>query len=274
MKFSIITVNLNNHAGLLNTIESVVNQTFTGFEFIIIDGGSNDGSREIVETFTTKLSYWVSEPDRGIYHAMNKGITKATGEYLLFLNSGDFLVDKTVMERLLKFDFCEDIVAGDCNVSEYGKVIFHATPPNEISLSAFYGRTIPHQSTFIRRELFNNIGLYSENYWIHSDLEFFIKALILKECSYRHLPLTISDYNIEGISGKGALKTISGTQEYDEILDKLIPSRILTDYANWNRYQGEMRIMNWTKSKAVFYKPLILLYNLAKWIVSFRKKLF
>ncbi len=274
MKFTIITVNLNNHVGLLKTIESVVNQTFTGFEFIIIDGGSTDGSKEIIETFLTKISYWVSEPDCGIYHAMNKGITKANGEYLLFLNSGDFFVDRNVMESVLQADFFEDIVVGDCNVSENGKVIFHATPPDEISLAAFYGRTIPHQSAFIRRELFNNIGQYSEKYRIHSDLEFFIKALILRECSYRHLPVTISDYNNEGISGKGALLTLTGTQEYDEILDMLIPTRILADYENWNRHQVEMRILNWVKSKPLLYKPLILLYKLAEWIVPFREKLF
>ena len=88
---SIITVNLNNCDGLQKTIDSVVGQTFTDYEWIVIDGGSMDGSRELIEQYADCLAYWCSEPDNGIYNAMNKGISRATGEWLLFLNSGDSL---------------------------------------------------------------------------------------------------------------------------------------------------------------------------------------
>lgn len=92
-KLSIITVNLNNKDGLQKTIESVISQTCKDFEWIIIDGGSVDGSKDIIEKYSKEIDYWVSESDQGIYHAMNKGILRSHGEYLLFLNSGDYLFD-------------------------------------------------------------------------------------------------------------------------------------------------------------------------------------
>ena len=102
MKLSIITVNLNNAVGLKKTICSVINQTFLDIEYIIIDGGSLDGSLEIIKEYEKKITYWVSEPDSGIYNAMNKGIMHANGEYLQFLNSGDWLVNDSIIEKFLK----------------------------------------------------------------------------------------------------------------------------------------------------------------------------
>jgi len=112
-KLSIITVNLNNAEGLRKTIESVVTQTFTDFEYIIIDGGSTDGSVEIIKLYADKITYWVSEPDKGIYNGMNKGIMVAKGEYCQFLNSGDWLVNENVLKEV----FADvDIVYGDLKI--------------------------------------------------------------------------------------------------------------------------------------------------------------
>lgn len=94
MKLSIITVNLNNRDGLKRPIDSVVSQTFTNYEWIVIDGGSTDGSRELIEQYSNHFAYWCNEPDKGIYNAMNKGIAHAKGEWLQFLNSGDVLYSK------------------------------------------------------------------------------------------------------------------------------------------------------------------------------------
>ena len=99
-KLSIITVNRNNAGGLKKTIDSVTAQTYTGFEFIIIDGASEDDSPRIIREHAGRLSYWISEPDNGTYDAMNKGIRAATGEYCLFLNSGDFLIHPGVLEEI------------------------------------------------------------------------------------------------------------------------------------------------------------------------------
>ena len=106
MKISIITVNYNDKDGLEKTIKSVLNQENTVFEYLVIDGNSADGSKDVIEKYKDKIDYWVSEPDSGIYNAMNKGILAATGDYLLFLNSGDWLyendsianVDKLILE--------------------------------------------------------------------------------------------------------------------------------------------------------------------------------
>ena len=103
MKYSIITVNYNNKEGLRKTIESVISQTFRDFEYIVIDGGSSDGSAELLKEYSDKITYWVSEPDKGIYNGMNKGIAKATGDYLNFMNSGDCFYDQQVLKYHLDF---------------------------------------------------------------------------------------------------------------------------------------------------------------------------
>lgn len=112
MKLSIITINLNNKDGLEKTIESVVSQTFTDYEFIIIDGGSTKGDVELIKEYENKISYWVSEKDSGIYNAQNKGIKQARGEYLYFLNSGDALYENTTLEKVFKNDPHDPFICG------------------------------------------------------------------------------------------------------------------------------------------------------------------
>ena len=103
MKYSIITVNLNNACGLEDTIISVFNQTCHDYEFLIIDGGSTDNSRTIIEQYQNQINYWVSEPDNGIFNAMNKGIKASRGEYLIFMNSGDCFYNGKVLEDSLPY---------------------------------------------------------------------------------------------------------------------------------------------------------------------------
>ena len=113
-KISIVTINYNNPSGLKKTIESVVNQTWKNFEYIIIDGGSTNGDVDIIKSFDNQIDYWVSEPDKGIYNAMNKGIKKATGDFIIFINSGDNFTNSSVLEEVqskLTSDF--DIYYGD-----------------------------------------------------------------------------------------------------------------------------------------------------------------
>ncbi|MEG1573526.1 MAG: glycosyltransferase family 2 protein, partial [Bacteroidales bacterium] len=120
-KLSIITINLNDAAGIEKTLKSIwEKQSFRDFEHIVIDGGSKDGSVEVIKKYEKNLAYWISEPDKGIYNAMNKGIAKATGEYLLFINGGDWLADD-VLAEVFAIPFEEDIVYGDFTyVSEDG----------------------------------------------------------------------------------------------------------------------------------------------------------
>ena len=112
MKYSIITVNYNNKEGLRRTIESVIHQTFHDYEFIIIDGGSTDGSMDVLKEYDAQINYWVSEPDSGIYNAMNKGIAKAKGEYLNFMNSGDCFYTADVLEKVSLYNSNADFIVG------------------------------------------------------------------------------------------------------------------------------------------------------------------
>ena len=112
-QISIITINYNNASGLEKTIRSVVEQTYNEYEYIIIDGASSDKSKEVIQEYQRYIDFWCSEKDSGIYNAMNKGIQKASGEYLLFLNSGDVLNNSAVLADIHGFLSGEDFVYGD-----------------------------------------------------------------------------------------------------------------------------------------------------------------
>lgn len=228
-QLSILTVNLNNQSGLQKTIESVVNQDYTDFEYVIIDGGSTDQSVEIIENYSSKISWWVSEPDNGIYHAMNKGIRISTGDYLLFLNSGDWFVHNNVISEVFKDTRQEDIVYGNVfYVTKQGAVI-RQIPPNDktITLYDLIYSGINHQASFIHKCLFKE-GLYDENYKVFSDWKFLIEKIVFKGCSLKYINVDIAYYNLEGISSDVNNKLLE--HERDVILSQVVPSRILPDY--------------------------------------------
>ncbi|MBI4947160.1 MAG: glycosyltransferase [Bacteroidetes bacterium] len=216
-KLSIITVNLNNVDGLLKTIESVVEQTFSDYEYIVIDGGSIDGSVESIKKYADKIRYWVSEPDKGIYNAMNKGIKQAKGEYCLFLNSGDWLFEKDTLSNVFKKFPDQDIVYGNLQTPKGTW-----TYPQKLTFSVFFFSSIAHPATFIRKSLFDTYGYYNENYTIASDWEFFIIALVKNNCSYKHIDNTISCFEFGGMSTDEKY-TVIRLKECEDILRKLFP---------------------------------------------------
>jgi glycosyltransferase involved in cell wall biosynthesis len=211
-KISVITINYNDKKGLKKTIDSVVSQTFKDFEFIIIDGGSNDGSVSVIEENKDEISYWVSEPDSGIYNAMNKGIKAATGDFVIFMNSGDCFYSNTVLEEVLpdlQDDF--DIYYGDC-YRVTGNNLKKWAFPEKLSFSFFYSSSLSHQSTFIRRKLFYKFFMYNENFRIVSDWEFFIYAICKENTPYKHLDKVISNFDFTGISSNKNNKEIDKTE--------------------------------------------------------------
>ena len=111
MKFSVITISYNNAEGLRKTMESVFSQTCADYEFIVIDGGSNDGSVDIIKNGEQKLSFWCSEADKGVYNAMNKGVSHAKGDYLIFMNSGDTFHGRDALSKVAALQLTSDIVA-------------------------------------------------------------------------------------------------------------------------------------------------------------------
>lgn len=199
-QISIVTVNYNNKAGLERTILSVINQTAREFEFIVIDGGSTDGSKDVLKRYQTNFNHWISEPDSGIYNAMNKGIKLATGNYICFLNSGDVLSKDTILEEVeQQIDPTAGIIYGDAAYLEpNGKVIRNY--PDELSFRFFLEQNLSHQASFIRRSLFSDLFYYNENYKIVSDWEFFAYAICKANIPYKHLNLVICDYDTTGIS--------------------------------------------------------------------------
>lgn len=198
-KITIITINYNNLEGLKRTFTSVFNQTWKEFEYVVIDGGSTDGSKELIEQYHDKIDYWVSESDKGIYNAMNKGIKKAKGEYLLFLNSGDKLFNDKVLEENHSFIKEKDLIYFNIIISSnnFSKIRIY---PDFINFSFMFLAGLPHQSTFIKAYLFNELGMYDENLKISSDWKFFMLCLFKKNCSYFKVNSTLSIFYLDGIS--------------------------------------------------------------------------
>ena len=197
MKLTVVSICLNNKEGLEKTIQSVINQTFFDkIEYVIIDGGSTDGSKEVIEQYQDKLSYWCSEPDGGIFPAMNKSIEHCNGEYTLFLNSGDILHQRETIE-LVYDELNRDIVYG--NEYKVGKKKYLATFPNKLDEAFFQRSALPHQSTFIRTELLKNKG-YSEQWKVLGDWSWLRERIMVDKVSYKHLNFVISDYDLNGFS--------------------------------------------------------------------------
>ena len=229
MRYSIITINYNNCEGLRKTIESVVCQSYQDYEFIVIDGGSNDGSRELIEQYADLIAYWVSEPDKGIYNAMNKGIKVAHGDYLNFLNSGDYYYDNKVLENTLPY-LKADIVHG--KMYEQRKSAFPYLIDKAPTMAYLYESSMQHPSCFFRKELFDD-SQYDESYRIVSDWKFYIEKLIFQNCSFAFMPVVVAVFEGGGISEAQKEKNEA---ERKDVLEKLFPPRVLQDY---ERYKGK-----------------------------------
>ena len=171
MKLSIITINYNNAAGLKKTLDSVASQTYTDFEHIIVDGASTDGSVDEIIAYSQspianrhKIT-WISEPDTGIYNAMNKGVLMAEGEYTLMLNSGDYLVDDHVIENVLPLLDGTDIIQGN-TIEEYLDKTMRNRGYGKSDIDFFdvmKGHFL-HQAAFCRRDLFGRYGMFMFRY--------------------------------------------------------------------------------------------------------------
>lgn len=252
MKLSIITINYNNKIGLEKTIKSIIGQTYKDFEYIVIDGGSNDGSKEIILENESKITHWISEPDKGIYNAMNKGILKAKGEFILFINSGDILFDenvisKTINQLNLEFDF----IYGNLCYNKNDKIFMIATPPKKLSFSYFIFESLPHPASFIKRELFEKYFYYNENLKIVSDWEFFIYCICKENRPYKHIDIIISNFDFTGVS--------SSEENYKKIEEE---SEIVLNN-HFNLFKEEIKIIKKYDSK-LFQKFVKIEQNKSK----------
>lgn len=249
---SIVTICKNNLQGLRKTLESVINQTNKQFEFLVIDGNSNDGTREFIEKNNSYITKFIFESDSGIYDAQNKGIKIASGEYILFLNSGDTLVNESTIQNLLnlikdsgfaKFGiYYSDVLLKKGNQIQkkiYMKQLSHFYLCNEI---------INHQSQIIQTKILQK-NLFDLRYKLAADYELFLRLVFKKKINYKHLDMTISIYDLSGISTTeaGIAKYLN---EHSEIRQAYFPDEI-NRVLDLQFYQNSVQSINVLKSETV-----------------------
>lgn len=299
MQLTIITINYNNAAGLKKTIESVLAQTSTEFEYIVIDGSSTDGSVKTIQQInqsTNQPFIWLSEPDSGIYNAMNKGIRMAKGEYIHFLNSGDWLVDERVVDKMLKqitnqeqraknkeqrnknvdsfstlsgeSEGALDILVGNViAIRPDGKVLYKKNNNNPVSLYTFYRGTIEHTSAYIRRALFDKCCLYDESLKIVSDWKWYLQIAGLNHANVQFTDIYVTYFDSTGISSTN-LKL--DKEERRKVLEDLVPAPILADYDNFHFDIDQMQRL---KKYPLIYRGVWLterlLFKYEKWKLKY-----
>jgi len=258
MKLSIITINYNNKEGLKKTIDSVIYQTWRDFEWIIVDGGSTDGSKELIEEYASKgcFSWWCSEPDNGVYNAMNKGISHANGEYLNFMNSGDVYYSTRVLENICSKNINADIIYSNAHYYTNKDSVVRAKP-KQMSLNFLLHHALCHQSMLIKRSLFQ-IARYDERLKIVSDWKHSIICL-LSGCSFGYTEHIIASCEGEGISSNINLLN----DERGEVIKELISNTILIDekeLEEWRErecYNPELAKIYYLLNKRRLYKRII-----------------
>lgn len=197
-KICIATINLNNKDGLEKTIKSVLSQTYSDYEYVIIDGGSTDGSVDVIKKYSDKISYWVSEKDNGVFHAMNKSIDVCNSEYMLFLNSGDYFYSDNSIENALKELDCDIIYGNEEKRFKNNRNVIKKFP-DKLDDAYFRKDFLPHQSTFIRTKLLKE-KKYNENYKLLGDWIFLKESIIDNKVTYKHIDHIVSSFDCNGLS--------------------------------------------------------------------------
>ena len=265
-KISVITVNKNNAVGLLATAKSIVSQTaLSDLEWIVIDGGSTDGSIEVIRQFEPYIDYWVSEEDGGIYPAMNKGICASHGEYILFRNSGDLMFDNQVIENFIKhpaygrYDHC----SGVTKVVSNGRLKYVFYPPSQLTMEAFYRWAMPHASTFIKRSRFED-SVYDESMKISADTVFAFADIMARNATYAPLDFVVTLFEADGISSRPDMQKV-GVAERDKGFKACLSTQLYSDitymFRDVNSRERRLIHYTWTRTwefKILCYAALIL----------------
>lgn len=212
MKISLVTATFNSSKTLRDTMQSVLGQTFKDVEYIIVDGGSKDGTMEIVKEFEPRFEgrlRWVSERDRGIYDAMNKGIRMATGDVVGILNSDDFFATDDVLEKVVDtftFDNQIDAIYGDVRYVDWddtSKTVRMFSGQGFTREKLCWGQMPPHPSFYVKRECYEKFGLYNMNYPICADYDMFVKMFWEGKIKTKYLPETFVNMRNGGTSSSG-----------------------------------------------------------------------
>ena len=266
MKLSIVTINYNNAEGVERTLNSVLNQSYEKIEHIIVDGGSSDGSVDVIKRYVQKVEsgkwkvesvIWSSEKDKGIYDGMNKGVKKATGDFVWILNSGDCAAAPDVVERMMgilseaesgkwKVESGIDILLGN---------IIHVYPGRKVvggkrkvergkpqlreigsSMLTFYSGTIPHDAAFVRRELFEKFGYFDEKMKICADWKLYLDMIALGGVQPWYVNIDVVLFDMSGVSNTNNKLRLAERREY---LEQVLPAAVLKDYDAYARPIGQ-----------------------------------
>ena len=213
MKISLLTVSFNSASTIKDTIESIRSQNYKDIEYIVVDGNSTDGTINILKSYDSFISKWISEPDKGIYDAMNKAIKMATGEVVGILNSDDFYANHQILSQVAR-EFSDpsiDVVFGDLvfvdsqnlskTVRKYSSAKWH---PGKFA----WGFMPAHPTVFIRRKYYDQFGLFKTDYKIAADYELLIRFLFVHQLKYKYLPITMVKMRRGGVSSRNLMSNV------------------------------------------------------------------
>lgn len=280
IRLSIVTINRNNAQGLAKTLNSVSAQTCKDLEHIIIDGASTDESVAVVRSYAEKSLHkvrWISEPDKGVYNAMNKGIRLAEGEYVQILNSGDILADDDVVTKMMAVveNINNDLgcplpilygnMIKDFGNGKYIKDTCGSGDYSPESFLYFYRGTLNHDSAYIRRDLFDTYGFYNEQMKICSDWEWFVRAIVIGKENAYYTDVDVTVFDMFGISeNDGKNKELIKKERREYLETAMLPS-VLRDYDMYSE-----PILQYRRLKKHHIWPLVtiverFLFKLEKW---------
>lgn len=285
MILSIITINRNNSAGLEKTMASVLAQTYTDFEYVVVDGASTDESVDVIRRFAPQFGdrmKWISEPDNGIYNAMNKGILMASGDYIEILNSGDILAAPDVSERMITALAQLQSMQGASIPILYGNMIrdlgngklsrdmgtADRKEGSKLScevawtMNDFIKGTVNHDPTYIRADLFEKYGLYDDTLRITSDWKWFVSAIVFGGEKIYYVPIDVTIFDTTGIS---ETELASREKERRGELEKMLPSAILKDYDNYHFPIEQYKRLRKHHLWGLVYFMERVLFKLEKW---------
>ena len=278
MRLSIVTINRNNAAGLERTMQSVSSQTYKDLEYVIVDGASTDGSVDVIKKYEPQFAHikWVSESDKGIYNAMNKGIRMASGEFVMILNSADTLYSPSVVEEMLQAlsgskgvrILLGNIVKDGVKRRHKKKVKDDAKKlsPVDSSMFTFYFSSIPHDAAFIKKDIFDEFGYYDEGMKICSDWKLFLDVVELGGVIPMYVDIDVVLFDMNGISESGGINADVIREERRSYLKEVIPQAILKDY---DRYGSDILMMQRLHRHPVAFKMVRLfercLFKLEQW---------
>jgi len=262
-KVSVITINYNNASGVKKTIESVITQNYSDYEYILIDGGSTDDSKDIIEKYKDRFNYCISEPDNGIYHAMNKGIALSTGEYLHFLNSGDCYASENILNSVFSTSYAEPFIRGT-QICDYGdrRVRWSNLGDKNITLYDMYTNTMLHEATFIRRDMFEKYGLYDEKLSIVSDWKFFLKAILGGENTI-FIDKDFIVFEMDGVS-TNKMHGERLLEERKKVVNEILPANIIADYERLKSLEADAYIPELIKSNSLYMNMFRVMNKLNK----------